>query len=207
MSATTGNDVQVAIPISKTRGFGERITSLRLLPAIDTYPPNIAFAQTAAGKLLLVPPFILVFRLLDGSWWNASALGITLLATSLFPQYRRWIVSVGTMIWLFHGMPNWFDWTIPEYVAKQAGVAHAFNFVNLERLSLLGFLSFSAPALVRLSPPPCCAGPEAGLDPVFGVWISAGPGSARAIGPRSGSRVVDCGELRGVLLVPGIRSP
>jgi len=122
--------------------------AFRLIPAIDTHPGNISFAQTKLGKLTVVGLFAFGFYIIQRSYWDTFALMATLLAATFLPQYRRRIVTIATLSWLLISTPDWFDWTVPKYIAEHYRMAGAFNFLNLERAAIVVVLSLSALMLV-----------------------------------------------------------
>jgi len=123
------------------KGSAGRAIAFRFIPAIDTDPGNISFAQTKLGKLTLVSLFAVGFYFIERSFWDTSALVATLLAAGFLPYYRRKIVTIATVCWLFVSMPAWFDWTVPRYIAERYQVAIALDFRTLERLAILVVLT------------------------------------------------------------------
>jgi len=75
---------------------GGRLANFRLIPRIDTYPRVVAFAQTAAGKIVLLALFGLGLAYSSGqTWW---ALTLWLVLTTFLPDRRRMLVTIGTLL-------------------------------------------------------------------------------------------------------------
>jgi hypothetical protein len=75
-----------------------RLARFRLIPRIDTYPRVIAFAQTPAGKVVLLVLFGLGLAYSGAAWWPLT---IWLVLTTFFPDRRRILVTVGTLVFTF----------------------------------------------------------------------------------------------------------
>ena len=71
---------------------------MHLIPPIESYPSWQRFAQTPAGRVVLVGIFTLGLFL--GRVRNAAELGAVLLAISLFPRHRKLLSALGTLYWL-----------------------------------------------------------------------------------------------------------
>jgi hypothetical protein len=83
--------------------------SLRDLLAIDESLAVQAFAQTAAGKLVLLVLFATVLMLLKGaSWWQAAAVVGMAGACAHLPRYRVQIIFVAMLLTLFGKQGFWF---------------------------------------------------------------------------------------------------
>jgi hypothetical protein len=77
-----------AVTSRSRRGF-------RLIPRFETDPQVIAFAQTIPGKLVLLTVFGLCLSMVASQWQLKLAL---VSCTTFFPQARRLIVTVGTLL-------------------------------------------------------------------------------------------------------------
>ena len=142
MTLTTGTTPASTVASHpKAAGLVRRAAAFRLIPAIDTYPRMVALAQTKLGKGLLLTLFAVGLRL---RFEPMAALAMTaiLAATTFLPNYRRWLVTGGTLIWLARD-PHWFNWTVPQYVAETHGVAGAFDFPILQAVVLVAVFILS----------------------------------------------------------------
>jgi hypothetical protein len=84
-----------------------KLGRVRLIPRFESYPTVVSFVCSPLGKLLNITIFTLGLILHGKDWWAEATL--ILLALSFFPQYRRSLVLLGTMYWLFSG-----NWTVME---------------------------------------------------------------------------------------------
>jgi uncharacterized membrane protein YGL010W len=92
-----------------------------LVPAIDTYPRVVAWAQTRLGKALLLSLFAAgLFLRFDPR--TSLAMTAILAAATFLPNYRRWIVTAGTLLWLMVG-GSWIDWTVVQFLITTRGLA------------------------------------------------------------------------------------
>jgi hypothetical protein len=82
----------------------------RLIPRIETYPAVLLFAQTLAGKLAIIGMFGVGLWGTHLSWplltrqseLRFDLLLITLItATTTLPQYRRLLLTFGTLVWTY----------------------------------------------------------------------------------------------------------
>lgn len=135
-TGTTPTNYDASHP--KAWAFVRRVAAFRLVPAIDTYPRLVTLAQSKFGKALLLSLFAAGLRLRYEPM-TALAMAAILAVTTFLPNYRRWIVTGGTLIWLARN-PHWFDWTVPQYVARSRGVAGAFDFPILQAVVLVAVL-------------------------------------------------------------------
>ena len=71
---------------------------LRIIPAIDQSPAVVQLAQQAGGKALLLAVFALGLYLHGSRWW--LELVVILAAMSFWPQFRRPLLTAGTLYWL-----------------------------------------------------------------------------------------------------------
>jgi hypothetical protein len=71
----------------------------RLIPPIETFPPVLSFAQTIPGKLLLLAIFGKLLWYAHSEW---RQLIILLAIITALPQYRRILLTFGTLLGLWH---------------------------------------------------------------------------------------------------------
>lgn len=76
----------------------ERFAKFRIIPRIDSYPWVVKFAQTFAGKLLLLALFALGLRFATPDW---LALSLCLAAITFIPLKRRLLVTAAMFIFTF----------------------------------------------------------------------------------------------------------
>jgi hypothetical protein len=72
----------------------------RIIPQLDTYPSVVRFAQTAAGKVLLLGLAAAGFYEHRIDW---RLFTLALFATTFFPTYRRQIVFTSTILYTVYG--------------------------------------------------------------------------------------------------------
>jgi len=142
MSSLTGS---TPAPAAKSSPQGSallrRVAGFRLIPAIDTYPRWVAFAQTTLGKVLLLTFFAAGLRLrLDPM--TCLVITATVGAATFLPDHRRWFVTGGTLVWAVMG--SWFDWSALGYVAERNGVGGALNLPNLQAAAVAAVFIFGA---------------------------------------------------------------
>ncbi len=81
-----------------------KATAFRLIPPLETYPRVITFAQTLAGKMLLLALFAAGLSLRTDQWLPISA---CLLALTLLPKFRPLLLTIATVGSLsLAGWPN-----------------------------------------------------------------------------------------------------
>jgi len=82
-------------------------TRIRIIPAIDQSPVLVQLAQHAGGKVLLLAVFAFGLYLHGSRFW--PELVLILAAMSFWPQFRRPLLTAGTLYWLFsqHTRLNW----------------------------------------------------------------------------------------------------
>lgn len=68
-----------------------------LIPPIETYPKFVAFAQTSAGKLVIVAVFGLGLGSYVRSPWEQLLVTVSLGFITFLPRSRRLLVAVGTL--------------------------------------------------------------------------------------------------------------
>lgn len=75
-------------------------SSFRLIPRIETYPTVVSFTQTAAGKTAILALFSLGLYFFQHDLPEVLSLTIPLLLMAFMPEYRRFILAVGPIIFL-----------------------------------------------------------------------------------------------------------
>jgi hypothetical protein len=90
----------------------QRLANFRIIPRIETYPVLVAFAQTVAGKLVLLAVFSLGLRFATDDW---IPLSISLAVISFFPVQRRIVVTAATLVFTF-ALP-WSRYAHPVYTS------------------------------------------------------------------------------------------
>ena len=88
-------EATAAIP---TVAWPERFAKFRIIPRIDTYPWVVKFAQTFAGKLLILALFALGLRFAVKDWLPLS---LGLAAITFVPVRRRILLTVLTLVFTF----------------------------------------------------------------------------------------------------------
>lgn len=98
-----------------------------LVPPLDRSPRIIAFAQTNAGKLMVLAVYAGLLMLHEKPWWLEMV--IILAVLTFFPAYRRGLLLGATLYWL--AKYTLFDWHVLNDVIRTQGVA---SFVDLDLL-------------------------------------------------------------------------
>ena len=93
------------------------------LPAIDTYPRVVAFAQTHAGKLVMFLVFAGLMKLVAPGMWIEErgmwlAMTIAAALVSLAGPYRHVALLITTAALLTFG-PNWIDFRSVQATMQQ----------------------------------------------------------------------------------------
>ena len=70
-----------------------RLGSFKIIPPIDTYPVIVDFAQTIAGKVVLLIFFSFGLSFYSESWPYTAAI---LLAMTFLPRYRAMLLVAAT---------------------------------------------------------------------------------------------------------------
>jgi hypothetical protein len=94
-----------AVPDQLVTRSGGKLANFRLIPRIDTYPRVVAFAQTDAGKIILLALFGLGLAYSKQAWWSLT-LWLTL--TTFLPDRRRILVTAATLAFTFVAPLNSF---------------------------------------------------------------------------------------------------
>ena len=93
MSAHVGAKAEV-FSTPKAGGFA----NFRIIPRIETYPAVVQFAQTAAGKVLILALFAVGLKFATEDWIPMS---LCLALITFLPVRRRMLVTVATLIFTF----------------------------------------------------------------------------------------------------------
>ncbi|HEY0564148.1 MAG TPA: hypothetical protein VGC88_01115 [Terriglobales bacterium] len=114
----------VAVKPVQQRTAQVQFWPVRIIPALDEYARVVAFCQTAIGKTVLLGCFAAVLGYFDARWdWPM----LFLVLTTFLPQWRRYIVTVGTAatigIHLLPGHRTLYDPTLLDGVAQAAGLS------------------------------------------------------------------------------------
>jgi hypothetical protein len=95
-------------------------TRIRLIPAIDQSPMLVQLAQRAGGKTLLLAVFAFGLYLHDSRWWLELVLILALM--SFWPQFRRPLLTAGTIYWLLSQHTK-LKWGLLGHVFNAQGLA------------------------------------------------------------------------------------
>jgi hypothetical protein len=134
--------VQTVALDPKASARAPKAFTFRLVPAIDTSPRLVAWAQTRLGKVLLLSLFAAGLRLrFDPK--TCLAMTAILAATTFLPNHRRWVVTAGTLLWLGMAGPG-IDWTVLRFLVRTRRLAGAFDFPLLQSVVLVAVLVLSA---------------------------------------------------------------
>jgi len=98
-------------PAPQTAG---KLANFRLISRIETYPAVVSFAQTIAGKVVLLVLFGagLAYTIRTLKAWLVLTLCLALI--TFFPARRRLLVTVSTLIFTF--IVPWKNYQNPVYV-------------------------------------------------------------------------------------------
>jgi hypothetical protein len=103
-------EASLAIP---TLAWSQRLAQFRIIPRIETYPLIVNFAQTFAGKLLMLALFALGLSFATEVWLPLS---LCLAAITFVPLRRRLLVTAATLIFTF--VVPWPDLVHPFYTSS-----------------------------------------------------------------------------------------
>lgn len=119
--------------------LASRFARFRIIPPIETNPALVALVQKPVGKVALLTAFALPLHLVTDLWpYLILILGVI----AFVPQYRRLLVTLGTLTWLLTDN-GWIKWVFLAELAHRAGLTGAIS--NLFRMtSLLLFFCFCA---------------------------------------------------------------
>ena len=125
---------------------------ITLIPPLDRHERVVAFAQTAAGRIILIAVFAAGLALHGRGWW--PEVSVILLLMSFLPDYRRQLLLAGTLYWLWQHTP--FNWSLVMRLARDQGVATGIGdslgwplFQALVIISVLLFCGLFYAAAVR----------------------------------------------------------
>jgi hypothetical protein len=90
----------------------QRLANFRVIPRIETYPAVVNFAQTFAGKLLILALFALGLRSATEEWLSLS---LCLALITFVPLRRRLLVTAATLICTF--VVPWSNLLHPLYTS------------------------------------------------------------------------------------------
>jgi|SRR5208282_5475553 len=93
-----------AMPVSGLLSF---LRGFRLIPRIETYPRVLAFAQTIIGKVTLLGAFGIGLWYTNPHW---QTLIFLLAVITALPQYRRIVLTIGTLLWACGIWWRWVDY-------------------------------------------------------------------------------------------------
>jgi hypothetical protein len=102
-------EASVAIP---PVAWPQRLAHFRLIPRVETHPAVVTFAQTFAGKLLILALFALGLRLATEEWLSLS---LCLAMITFVPLQRRLLVTAATLICTF--LVPWNNLLHPLYTS------------------------------------------------------------------------------------------
>lgn len=101
-------------PVAVNSGNVSLLRGFRLIPPIETYPAVVSFAQTIVGKLTLLGVFGVGLWYASPHW---KLLLFLLAAVTALPQYRRIVLTLGTLIWAYGIWWRWTDHPLPMQAA------------------------------------------------------------------------------------------
>ena len=109
-----------------------RVSTFRLIPALDTYPEVVDFAQKLPGKVLLLAVFSAGLSFRINNWLHLS---VFLAAMTFLPQFRPVLLTIATF-----GSLYLKDWPIADipWPISQLQVATPFYFKPLIVAAVLG---------------------------------------------------------------------
>jgi hypothetical protein len=128
------------VPLGRWSGMRMR---WRLIPPLDTYPRVVAFAESTPGRIALVTAFGVLLAPVQGRLALATAAAAA--ACAYAPAYRRWIVTVATLVFLIHD-PSWYP-NLPALAAAKEGIADRVDAPLLQRGMLALFLLLALAAI------------------------------------------------------------
>lgn len=99
-----------------------RLANFRLIPRLETYPAVVSFAETIAGKVVLLVLFGAGLAYTNKHW---LALTLCLALVTFFPARRRLLVTVSTLIFMF--IVPWKAYQNPVYALSLIACVVAFG--------------------------------------------------------------------------------
>lgn len=103
--------VQANPEVLAGRGFSG-LANFRIIPRIETYPGAVKFAQTFAGKMVILALFSAGLRLGTEDW---IPLSVALAVITFLPSRRRILVTVATLVFTF--VLPWSKYLHPVYTS------------------------------------------------------------------------------------------
>jgi len=120
----------------------------RIIPQLDTYPSVVRFAQTIAGKLLLIALAAVGFYYNRADWKVYSAF---LVATTFFPGNRRQIVFAGTILYSIHSARSAYFGQFPAHGFLSGAQGFKLQLLFIAVSFALGWVLFSLASRYRRS--------------------------------------------------------
>ena len=121
-------------PITLIFGMS-KLTAFRLIPALDTYPKVVDFAQKPLGKILLLAVFSAGLSFRTDSWPRVLAL---MTAMTFLPRFRPALLTIATFGSLY--LAGWPNIELPWSIPRQHH-ASVFFFKPLMVAVVLGFFA------------------------------------------------------------------
>jgi hypothetical protein len=120
-------------------GWKARLEHFRIIPPLESYPALVDLVQEPVGKVVLLVTFAVPLRLLTNMWPHMV---LILALIAFLPQYRRFLVTVGTLTWMFlHN--GWIDWGLLAEVAPRTGMPAVIS-SGFRLASITLFMGFCA---------------------------------------------------------------
>src|SRR5688572_23052138 len=141
------------LTVSRKQSWFSLINPLRWrLPAIETYPKAVAFAQTWSGKLTLFVRFGALTKLVSPGMWIADRqmwlwIAIAAAMVSLAGRYRHLALAIATGVLLARA-PGWFDFSAVEAVVRQELVHTMIHPWDMRAVTLRGCVPLAYLAMV-----------------------------------------------------------
>jgi len=115
------------------------LARFRIIPPLETYPWLVEFVQEPAGKVVLLALFALALQPVSSMW---ALLTLVLGFIAFLPQYRRILVTIGTLLALVY-YNGWVKWLLLTRIAEQAQRPGAIS-VGFRATSILLFFGLCA---------------------------------------------------------------
>src|ERR1700735_4019016 len=90
----------VAVSTSSEKSPKGRLWDFRLIPRVESNPAVVRFAQTAAGKTVLLTAFALGMRLFTGSFLVAFLYAAVFALITFEPGLRWPVLTAGPVVWV-----------------------------------------------------------------------------------------------------------
>jgi hypothetical protein len=139
-----------AVPAQRCLSIATALLQWRL-PAIETYPQLVAFAQTHAGKIALFVLFAVLMKLVARDTWVADnhmwlLMTVAPAAVSLTGRHRRLAMLACTALALVH-FPQWFDFRAVDATIRQEKLSGEVNVGQLRAVVLIAYFLLAAVAI------------------------------------------------------------